>query len=446
LYKKKEVNESSLASGCHVILNTNNNDVTAVYNIFPNSTANCTEGNQIGGFNQSVVKLQVLLDQKEGNGTAYITMTGPDGVWFGIGFNANSMGNRPYVIVIDGNGAVSEHKIGDHAPGNVLSPTQAIILNSTVTNGLRTVTLKRAFKGITSNHYTFSEKTSTIPFINAIGMSPSFSYHQTKASSSLSLFIVGQPTCVCNDGLHGWINGLTFGKDCVNEPAGDLVEQKNPTCWIQSYAGGQSCCHHQNILLDADQPVDQRMDTTYLKFRFYFQEYVPATQTTPPSHLNLYRFYYQTEAFSGEYDIVRCPKGTPPSSCISEITARWQVKNMIGCDFNDPKCYEGYTGFELIYAGGHCHAPSCLSIELYNADTGDLLCRQTPVFGAGSGDKYDELDYIAIPPCLWGYENGLVPPTRLSLDTNLISIKRNNNTNGHYGEMASWQMRGIFLP
>ena len=40
-----------------------------------------------------------------------------------------------------------------------------------------------------------------------------------------------------------------------------------------------------------------------------------------------------------------------------------------------------YEGIKLVYAGGHCHAPSCISMELYNADTGDLICRQTPVYG-----------------------------------------------------------------
>ena len=59
---------------------------------------------------------------------------------------------------------------------------------------------------------------------------------------------------------------------------------------------------------------------------------------------------------------------------------------------------------------------------------------------------YDELGYLALPPCLWGpAEEGLIPPTFLSFDTNLMSIKRNNNTYTHYGEMASWQMRGILV-
>jgi hypothetical protein len=316
-----------------------------------------------------------------------------------------------------------------------------------VSNGKRTVILARPLKGSTSEHYTFSISTSSFPFINAIGYGPSFSYHQNKTSATINLSIIGgaSPTCVCNNGIHGWINGIGFNKHCLDEPDGDLVQQKNPTCWIQTYRGGQQCCHHQNILLDADQPEDSRTDTTYLKFRFYFQEYQPATPNLPASHHNLYRFYYQTEAFSSEYDIIQCPAGTPPSECVQEITARFKVSDMFECDSNDPKCYQNFTGINLIYAGGHCHAPACISLELYDGETGDLLCRQTPVFGTGSSERFDELDYISIPPCIWGNEPGLVPPVFLPFDTPLFSIKKNNNTYGHYGEMASWQMRGIFL-
>ena len=50
-----------------------------------------------------------------------------------------------------------------------------------------------------------------------------------------------------------------------------------------------------------------------------------------------------------------------------------------------------YDGIHLVYAGGHCHAPSCFSMELYNADTGMLLCRTIPVY-----NKYDEVRYFKI--------------------------------------------------
>ena len=49
----------------------------------------------------------------------------------------------------------------------------------------------------------------------------------------------------------------------------------------------------------------------------------------------------------------------------------------------------GFDGVHLIYAGGHCHAPSCVSMELFNADTGKLLCRHDPVYG-----ESDEVYYI----------------------------------------------------
>jgi hypothetical protein len=103
----------------------------------------------------------------------------------------------------------------------------------------------------------------------------------------------------------------------------------------------------------------------------------------------------------------------------------------------------------LIYAGGHCHAPSCIGIWLYRNDPGhemELLCHQRPVYGQGhiNKDKYDEAGYVALPPCLWGDDKGLNPSVLLPPHTELVSIKKNRNTNmGHYGEMASWQMRGV---
>jgi len=146
--------------------------------------------------------------------------------------------------------------------------------------------------------------------------------------------------------------------------------------------------------------------------------------------------WHMTEQAAGEYDIVKCPAGTPVEDCVFLITAHFQVKDM---DWSDPKTPPAdVKGVNLIYAGGHCHAPSCISMELYNADTGQLICRQTPTFGNGT-EIFNEKGYIAIPPCLWGSaEEGLVPPAFLSMDTNLTSIKKNNNTYCHYGEMAMW--------
>ena len=68
------------------------------------------------------------------------------------------------------------------------------------------------------------------------------------------------------------------------------------------------------------------------------------------------------------------------------------------------------------------------------------------MYGSGQveDDRFDELGYLALPPCLWGTEvEGLVAPVSLTFNTTLRSVKKNNATFGHYGEMASWQMRGV---
>jgi hypothetical protein len=45
---------------------------------------------------------------------------------------------------------------------------------------------------------------------------------------------------------------------------------------------------------------------------------------------------------------------------------------------NATKIREEYGGWwQLNYAAFHCHAPACISGELWNADTGELICRNT---------------------------------------------------------------------
>jgi hypothetical protein len=160
---------------------------------------------------------------------------------------------------------------------------------------------------------------------------------------------------------------------------------------------------------------------------------------------------------------VKCKPGTPTNMCVQTITSRWSIQSMMNpCDTdapgrggdagggwctgigtNDPRKYEG---IQLIYAGPHCHAPSCISMELYNANTGELLCGMSAEFGK-STEVYDEFGYAVLPPCLWGSAaDGLQEPITLPLETELLSIKKNNNTYTHTGEMASWQMRGVLVP
>lgn len=75
---------------------------------------------------------------------------------------------------------------------------------------------------------------------------------------------------------------------------------------------------------------------------------------------------------------------------------------------------------------------------LRNNQTGQLLCRQEPIYG-GTGKidlaKFDEEGYIAQPPCLWGDGPGLEPmPLASGVEFTIKAIT--NATVGHHGEMA----------
>ena len=126
----------------------------------------------------------------------------------------------------------------------------------------------------------------------------------------------------------------------------------------------------------------------------------------------------------------------------------WLLRCMVSGDpaacGNVTKIETEYGGkFQLIYAAFHCHAPACMSGELWSADTNELICRNTPIYGSGT-KPMDEASYLmALPPCVWG--PGYADPPILTLDMNLTAIKRANNTNGHWGVMGLWQARSAYL-
>ena len=55
---------------------------------------------------------------------ATIVLQGPSDVWFGVGFNASSMADAPWTLLVDGSGAVSERQLAaPHSPGTLLTPS-----------------------------------------------------------------------------------------------------------------------------------------------------------------------------------------------------------------------------------------------------------------------------------------------------------------------------------
>jgi hypothetical protein len=104
---------------------------------------------------------------------------------------------------------VTERVLGDHAAGIVLNTSVTVVTN-TVSNGLRTVVMTRALKGLTPQHHDFDPQKLSLDFINAIGASSAFSYHKDKTVSTISLWPhAPEPT---KGGVFGFF-GANVAKD-----------------------------------------------------------------------------------------------------------------------------------------------------------------------------------------------------------------------------------------
>jgi len=208
--------------------------------------------------------------------------------------------------------------------------------------------------------------------------------------------------------------------------------------------------------------VPTPLDTWRLKYRFYIDAPLDA-QAAHARYANAFRVWWSTEAVNNEYSVPRSDAdcddaATPAEACVHTIKSRFTGKDTLalgrGCMVSGDASACGDVAriaasggaFQLVYAAAHCHAPACLSMELWDDDSGELLCRNVPTIGTGSASPHDEADFVVgTAPCLWGGAGeGLLLPhdqTRRQL----YLIKRVNSTRGHWGVMALWQMRGAYL-
>ena len=451
-YTSSEVNDASRPSGCSATSDAT--DPTLIHVVFNKATsgAACSDGNGVThGATQSLVRVEVGIDTAKDLVT--ITLTGPSAVWFGTGFNASAMKDSPWAIIVDGTGNVTERKLQDQNPGTQL-PDSVTVLSSTVAGDLRTVVVTRPLIGKTADYYTFNTATDgSLSFINAIGSTPTLSYHKEKTPSSLAVLPGNVGMCLCaskpipfgqgagklvytqtKQAADTGVGTITFNNRCDPAPRTDLLWQKNPTCDLRTYVGGQIACHHMFSLLDADQDIpwtDQPLQYR-LKFRFWVQPY-------DPDYHHIVKRVTWGIASPVEYDVPKCDETIP--NCTRTEDGNW-VHTIKGT-------YKGEGS--LSAAHFHCHAPTCLSMAMYrcplgaddcDATTGTLLCEQRPLYGGSGkvGDGFNEKGFIAQPPCLWGDEaHGLQAPVNVS-GYMLHTVKTSNATYGHHGEMAWQQM------
>ena len=183
-------------------------------------------------------------------------------------------------------------------------------------------------------------------------------------------------------------------------------------------------------------PSNIFLSNLFFSYRYYFQEYAPPTKTAPASHHHLHHWVFLIDANVNDYEEDNAHYG---HQSIGRITANLTVATM-GIEDTPTK----YKTLSPLVMTPHCHAPSCLREELWNTDTTPptLLCNVTVNYGKEANGNttgiFNEKNYVAIPPCIFGEQDGLLSPIKLTPETNIMAVKYFNNTFRHFGQMAQW--------
>lgn len=127
----------------------------------------------------------ITISLYDDTSTAEIKFSGPDGVWYGVGFN-NTMMNGTYAIIVDGYGNVTERMLGYHQSGLLLTPTVTVTSDTTDDSG-RTVVLTRSMTGKGAYYYTFDSSISSINLIYAFGNTPTLAQHQNENIGAIQM-------------------------------------------------------------------------------------------------------------------------------------------------------------------------------------------------------------------------------------------------------------------
>merc|ERR1711920_1134668 len=86
---------------------------------------------------------------------------------------------------------------------------------------------------------------------------------------------------------------------------------------------------------------------------------------------------------------------------------------------------------DLVYAVGHLHVGG-LSLDLYNDETGELICHSAPTYGEGLEAGNEKGYLVGMSDCVFD------PPLYMKRSEVLRTVSRYNNTVNHHGVMALW--------
>jgi hypothetical protein len=139
--------------------------------------------------------------------TVEIVMTGPEAVWFAVGFEPlnHPSGADTYSVVPLGGAPtadVQEWALGNHSAGIQLPDSLTVDSNS-VSAGVRTVELSGPASTSAGGNYNYPTDPGEMEISWAYGNGPDFAFHADRGEENLILSLVPEPTTLTLLGMAG---------------------------------------------------------------------------------------------------------------------------------------------------------------------------------------------------------------------------------------------------
>jgi hypothetical protein len=133
--------------------------------------------------------ITVKIDKNSANSTVTLTMTGPDTKWFGIGFNASSMGAAPDCVYFST--SLIDAKISGYSAPTTDANNDWTLVTNSPSASVRTVVATRDFTGGTGD-YNFDYADNSLNIIWGLGPSQNIAQqHASKGASTLNFSVLG---------------------------------------------------------------------------------------------------------------------------------------------------------------------------------------------------------------------------------------------------------------
>ena len=239
--------------------------------------------------------------------------------------------------------------------------------------------------------------------------------------------------------LHSSLNdGLPW--DACNA---DLVHEKNPTCFKETYAGGLRCCANEAYCLEEGLNDQDPESTYYLRYTI---SYAPVVPENKPVYVagccdasgNL------THHGAIEYDIPICNETIHPG-CVHTLSTVQRLNGASSAVFgafamdNPTPDLDPSREVEMVFAVGHQHRGG-LGISIYDAITDDLICGSVPSYGKGEEAGNEHAYIVAMSTCTFD------PPMRVKANTLLRITALYDNTKAHTGVMSLFYVALAEIP